>query len=122
MQDIVVPEVGVFYRMPDEKDKLEDGWSMPEPVFRSSEGRSVTSDIDIEADIPTEQADRDFPTEASINTAGQSIRPKANRHVRHLNKRRKSFWERNAAGLIVLGVFLLGGLIYLAWLYRGKIL
>jgi hypothetical protein len=122
MHDVAVPEVWARLKMPDEKDKIEDGWSMPEPVFRSSEGRTVKADVDVESDIPTEQANRDFSTESSISTGTQAIRPKANRHVRHLNKRKRSFWERNAAGLIVLAVFLLGALIYLAWLYRGKIL
>jgi len=107
--------------MPDEKDR-QNGWSMPEPVFRTSEGRDVGSEHDPQADIPTEQADRDLTTEASVNVGSQTVRPKPNRRVRHLNKRRKSFWERNAAGLIVLGIFLLGALIYLAWVYRGKIL
>ena len=107
--------------MPDEKDKLGDGWSMPEPVFRSSEGRSVKAD-DPEADIPTEAADRVFSTDASVSPGSQSIRPKTDRHIRHKNKRKKSFWEQNAKGLIVLAIFLLGALIYLAWLYRGKIL
>ncbi len=95
---------------------------MPEPVFRTSEGRSVKSDpSDPESDIPTEQADRDLNAD-TLPGGSQTVRPKPNRRVRHLNKRKKSFWERNAAGLIVLGVFLLGALIYLAWLYRGKIL
>jgi hypothetical protein len=121
MQDAVVPEVGVL--MPDEKDKPNDGWSMPDPVFRTSEGRSVKSDIDDpESDIPTEAADRDFPTESSVPIGPQTVRPKPNRRIRHANKRKKSFWEQNAKGLIVLAIFLLGALIYLAWLYRGKIL
>ena len=119
MRTAVVPEVKVFYAMPDEKDKTQDGWRMPEPVFRTSEGRSIGADADPESDIPTEQADRDL---ADTLPGPQTVRPKPNRKVRHLNKRRKSFWERNAAGLIVIGVFLLGALIYLAWLYRGKIL
>lgn len=106
--------------MPDEKDKPQDGWKMPEPVFRSSEGRDVGADADPESDIPTEQADRDLAD--TLPGASQTVRSKANRRVRHMNKRRKSFWERNAAGLIVLGMFLLGALIYLAWIYRGKIL
>lgn len=106
--------------MPDEKDKLQNAWSMPEPVFRTSEGRSVKAD-DPEADIPTEAADRVFSTDAPASPGSQSIRPKANRHIRHANERRKSFWEQNAKGLIVLAIFLLGALIYLAWLYRGKI-
>jgi hypothetical protein len=117
MQDVIVPEVGVLYAMPDEKDNPNDGWSMPKPVFRTSEGRSVKAD-DPEVDIPTEAADRQLPT----NIGAQGIRPKTDRHIRHKNKRKKSFWEQNAKGLIVLAVFLLGALIYLAWLYRGKIL
>jgi len=108
--------------MSDEKNKKDDGWTMPEPVFQTSEGRDVKADADLQSDIPTEPADRDFPTEASVNVGSQTIRPKANRHIRHKNKRKKSFWERNAAGLIVLAVLLVGALIYLAWLYRGKIL
>ena len=107
--------------MPDEKDKLEDSWTMPEPVFRSSEGRSVKSDVDTESDIPTEQANRDFPTEAGANVGSQSIRPTAGRNISNQNKG-KSFWERNATGLIVLAALLIGALIYLAWLYRDKIL
>jgi len=109
--------------MPDEKEKTNDGWVMPEPVFRSSEGRDVKAEeLDLQSDIPTEQADRDFPTEAAVNIGSQSVRPKPNRRIRHANKRKKSFWERNAAGLIVLAVLLIGALIYFAWLYRGKIL
>jgi hypothetical protein len=107
--------------MPDEKDKTRDGWAMPEPVFRSTEGRDVKADP--EADIPTEAANREFPAaDAAVNPSAQTIRPKADRHIRHKNRRKKSFWEVNAKGLIVLGVLLLGLVIYLVWLYRGKIL
>lgn len=95
---------------------------MPKPVFRSSEGRDVKADLDPESDVPTEQADREFPTEVPIGHGSQTIRPKENRHIRHKNRRRKSFWEVNAKGLIVLGVLLMGLLVYLVWLYRGKIL
>lgn len=109
--------------MPDEKDKIENGWSMPAPVFRTSEGRNVKADTaDSESDIPTEQADRELTADASAATASQTVRSLSNRRNRHKNKRRKSFWERNARGLIVLSVFLIGLLIYIAWVYRGKIL
>jgi len=77
--------------MSDEKNKKDDGWAMPEPVFQSSEGRDVRADDDLQSDIPTEPADRDFTTEASINIGSQSIRPKANRHIRHKNKKKKAF-------------------------------
>ena len=109
--------------MPEQPDKKDDGWSMPEPVYRSTEGRDVKPDLETtQSDIPTEPANRDLPTEASINIGSQSIRPKTDRHIRHKNKRKKGFLERNAAGLIVLAVLLIGALIYFAWLYRGKIL
>jgi hypothetical protein len=106
--------------MPDQKDKQAAGWAMPEPVFRSSEGRSMKADADAASELPTEPADRDLGT--SDGTGFQSVRPKPNRRVRHMNKRRKSFWERNAAGLIVLGVCLIGLLLYLAWIYGRRFL
>lgn len=107
--------------MPDEKDN-NGGWSMPEPVFRSSEGRSVKSEAETpQSDIPTEQANRELETEPAIKLS-QTVRAQENRRSRHKNKRRRSYWERNAAGLIVLGVLVLGLLIYIAWLYRGKFL
>jgi hypothetical protein len=122
MHDIVVPEVHGSKPMPEDKDKTEDTWSMPEPVFRTSEGRSLKDEPEApQSDIPTEQANRDLETEPAIGLS-QTVRPKENRSLRHKNKRRKSYWERNAAGLIVLGVLLIGLLLYLAWLYRGKLL
>ena len=119
MQDAVVPEVGSFYRMPDEENTQENDWSMPDPVFRSSEGRDLKAERDF-YEMTTEIPNADL-LKKSAQEMSQTVRPKENRHIRHKNKRKKSFWETNARGLIVLGVFLLGALIYLAWLYRGKI-
>jgi hypothetical protein len=105
--------------MPDEKDKPNGGWSMPEPVFRSSEGRDVKTELDDpEADIPTEAADRDLNAE-TLPTMSQSIRPITSHGLSHANKRKRSFWEQNATSLLVLAILLIGGLIYLAWLYEG---
>ncbi|HTH50545.1 MAG TPA: hypothetical protein VL501_01345, partial [Pyrinomonadaceae bacterium] len=117
MRDTVtVPEVEAFFAMPDEKDNKQDSWSMPEPVFRTSEGRSIKTDDEPteipESELPTEIANRDLDTEPVMNLS-QTVRPKENRRSRHQNKRKKSYWERNAAGLIVLAVLLIGLLIYL---------
>src|SRR5436853_7000833 len=100
MHDIVVPEVEALFVMPDEKDKSKGGWQMPDPVFRSTEGRDLKAESDLQSEIPTEPADRDLTTEASLHIS-QNVRAKENRRIRHKNKRKKSFWERNAAGLIV---------------------
>ena len=119
MQKTAVLDVEARLTMPDEKDNLKADWSMPDPVYRSTQGRDLKAER-YASELPTETADRDLET---VNpTAGsQIIRPKTNRQIRHKNKRRKSFWERNAAGLIVLGVLLLGALFYAAWFYRGKL-
>ena len=101
--------------MPDEKDKQENSWTMPTPVFRTSEGRSLGAGADLESDIPTEQANRDLPTETF--SASQNIRLRSHGH--HKNRHHRSFWERNAKGLIVLGMAVLAAVIYLVWLYGG---
>ena len=46
---------------PDQKNEKTTGWVMPEPVFRSSEGRAPgkTSFEDSQQDIPTEPGFRD---------------------------------------------------------------
>ncbi|HEV7700612.1 MAG TPA: hypothetical protein VGO43_10330 [Pyrinomonadaceae bacterium] len=108
--------------MSDETKKKDGEWSMPEPVFRSTEGRDVKAESDTpESEIPTEPADRDFTTEQSVNAGAQGVRSKANRRIRHQNKRKKSFLERNGAGIIVLVILLVGAVIYGAyfWLWRG---
>ena len=52
MHDIVVPEVEALSAMPDEKDKANGDWSMPEPVYQSSEGRSLRAEAETpESDI-----------------------------------------------------------------------
>jgi hypothetical protein len=108
--------------MSEEKNKADGEWSMPEPVFRSTEGRDVSADGETpQSEIPTESADRDFTAEQSINAAAQSVRSKPNRRIRHQNKKKKGFFERNAAGIIVLVILLVGGAIYGAyfWIWRG---
>lgn len=104
--------------MPDEKDKAENGWTMPTPVFRTSEGRSVGAEVDLESDIPTEQANRDLTTEALSAGSHKTL---AKPHSRHRDRHHRSFWERNAKGLIVLGIVVLGAIVYFVWLYFGQI-
>jgi len=103
--------------MPDEKDNLKQDWSMPEPVYRSTEGRDLKAER-YASELPTETADRDLES-SGVSLGSQTIRPSTQRQNRYGNEHKKSFWERNAAGLIVLAVLLLGALFYAVWFYLG---
>lgn len=105
--------------MPDEKDNLKEDWSMPEPVYRSTEGRDLRAER-YASELPTETADRDLQSPGG-NLGSQTIPPKIEQESRSWGEHKRSFWERNAAGLIVLAVLVLGALLYAVWFYGGQI-
>ena len=105
--------------MPDEKDNLKEDWSMPEPVYRSTEGRDLRAER-YASELPTETADRDLQSPGE-NLGSQTIPPKIEPESRSRDEHKRSFWERNAGGLIVLAVLVLGALLYAVWFYGGQI-
>jgi hypothetical protein len=67
------------------KPEPEDGWVMPEPVFRSSKGYSPLKEKVAEEDIPTETADK-IPDEADTDELPVA---EEKQHVRPITPRKK---------------------------------
>jgi hypothetical protein len=104
--------------MPDEKNRSKEDWSMPDPVYRTTEGRDLKAEK-YASELPTETADRDL--DVPIESAPPPpVRPRADQPIRRHGKKEKSVWDGHAAGMIVLGILVLGGVIYFLYFYLWK--
>lgn len=71
--------------MMDEKQQpdTENGWEMPEPIFRSTKGYNPLKNVDAEADILTETADESSSeSETGESETGELINADEKQHVR----------------------------------------
>lgn len=106
---------------PATKKETSGEWTMPEPVFRSSEGASPkemgqmeTSEIGLEDEIPTEMMGFVDSDESSSDAFKQSVRVKEKGRRRHHKKKRTQ--SKLMRGL-ALTIGLLIGSIILAVIY-----
>ena len=84
---------------PKQDDNTISEWTLPEPVFRSSEGHTPKATMFVlQDDIPTEPGFSDDETEESIDLSSepdepieddihQSVRPSSKTRIRHHKKR-----------------------------------
>ena len=102
-------------------DETGSEWKMPEPVFRSSEGRKPGDVVVPQSELPTEPGFTDDKVNAEEAFPKQSVRAKTGeRKARYTKKKRgcaKTF------GIIVGAIALLvlagvAALIYLLFYYR----
>jgi len=102
-------------------DETGSEWKMPEPVFRSSEGRKPGETVVSQNELPTEQPGFVDNVDAEGSSPKQAVRAKTgDRKTRHTKRKRgcaKTF------GMIVGGIVLLvlagfAALIYLLFYYR----
>lgn len=101
-------------------------WQMPEPVFRSSEGRTPRAMAD--DDFPTDPGfDDEAPTETADKPddellAGQGVRPSTKTRVRHQKKKKRGCLKSVALTVAVLAasvVLIILTVIYFVF-YRGS--
>lgn len=99
-----------------------NGWKMPEPVFRSSEGRKPGElPPDPQGDIPTEPGFTEDDPEPQAPEARQSVRAKADdRTERHVKKKRgcARTFVMIVGTVTILALSIIVGLIYFLFFYR----
>lgn len=116
------------------KDQAEDGgWTMPEPVFRSTQGYTPKTAIhSVQDEIPTEPGFSDDETEEDIalpdtsevkideEKTGQAVRASTKTRIRHHKKKSgcaKTFGL--IAGAIALSIFaIIAAVIYFLVFYK----
>ena len=91
---------------------------MPDPVYRTTEGRDLKAEK-YASELPTETADRDLDVETGSQTL-PPVRPRADQPIRRHGNHKKSVWDGHAAGMIVLGILVVGGVIYFLYFYLWK--
>ena len=117
-----------------QKDQAADGeWTMPEPVFRSTEGYSPKTALhSVQDEIPTEPGFSDDETEEDIalpdssedeideEKGGQAVRASTKTRIRHHKKKpgcAKTFGL--IAGAIALSIFaIIAAVIYFLVFYK----
>lgn len=102
----------------------ESEWSMPEPVFRSSEGRSLRAkeiDHDPEADLTTEPLGFRTGEQSFSNISKQSVRVKEEAlGTRHKKKKRgcAKFFGAIAIFIGLIVGLIIATIIYFVFYYR----
>lgn len=110
--------------MSDDKEKgtpQENTWKMPDPVFRSSQGKGPKPVLTDQEDVPTEPGFSEMQTEEdlAIPDGPQSVRPSTKVRVRTKKKGGCARTFLTIIGLIaVLAIALVSALIYFLFYYR----
>lgn len=88
----------------------EDGWTMPEPIFRSTPGTTPKNSRDLETDIPTEAANKP-------DSGRQSVRPKEEGHSNRHDHTGKKRGRRRVSTATAILIGLIAGSAVVAIIY-----
>ncbi|MBV9216370.1 MAG: hypothetical protein JO053_09350 [Acidobacteria bacterium] len=105
-----------------------DAWKMPEPIFRSSPGKTPKK-LDLsQEEVPTEPGFSEMETEEDVavpsgvigSEPSQGVRPSTKIRVRHKKKGGCAKLVLTLIGLVAAAVIIiLGAMVYLLFYYRA---